>query len=665
MTGIRVALAGNPNVGKTTLFNALTGSRQHVGNWPGVTVEKKTGRINRSGHAIEVIDLPGTYSLTACSADEVVARDYILEERPDVVVQVVDATNLERNLYLTTQIAELGVPVVIALNMADAAEAGGCAIDRERLSALLAIPVVRTVGIRGEGLDDLLDAAVREAETPPHHEHTVGYRNDVEAMIASLVGVLEADKDLAERYPLRWLAARLLEGDENALAKVRESPVSPRVQALLSTIDPDECEAAMADRRYDVIAAVLPQVRTAGARGMNVSEMVDRVVTDRYLGIPIFLALMWGTFELTFAVAAPFVALIEAGLARLSAAVAGSIGPAWLASLVGDGIIGGVGSVLVFVPNIFILFLILSFLEDTGYLARAAFIMDRLMYAIGLPGKAFIPMLIGFGCNVPGIMAARTIEGERDRLITILVNPFISCSARLPVYILFAGAFFGAAAGVVVFLLYVLGIAAAIGSAKLFRHTILPGESSPFIMEMPPYRLPTAGTSLLHTWSRGVMYVRKAGTIILAGALVLWCLASFPFGVEYGSSASLAGALGHLLEPLVAPLGFDWKIAVALLFGFVAKEVVVGSLGVLYGAGEEGDALSTAFLADPGLSAATALALMVFVLLYTPCLATIATIRKETGSWKWAGFSVAYGLVLAWLLALIVGRIAPSFIGGA
>ncbi|MDD2788629.1 ferrous iron transporter B [Methanoculleus sp.] len=308
MTGIRVALAGNPNVGKTTLFNALTGSRQHVGNWPGVTVEKKTGRINRSGHAIEVIDLPGTYSLTACSADEVVARDYILEERPDVVVQVVDATNLERNLYLTTQIAELGVPVVIALNMADAAEAGGCAIDRERLSALLAIPVVRTVGIRGEGLDDLLDAAVREAETPPHHEHTVGYRNDVEAMIASLVGVLEADKDLAERYPLRWLAARLLEGDENALAKVRESPVSPRVQALLSTIDPDECEAAMADRRYDVIAAVLPQVRTAGARGMNVSEMVDRVVTDRYLGIPIFLALMWGTFELTFAVAAPFVA---------------------------------------------------------------------------------------------------------------------------------------------------------------------------------------------------------------------------------------------------------------------------------------------------------------------------------------------------------------------
>ncbi|NLB00523.1 MAG: ferrous iron transport protein B, partial [Methanomicrobiales archaeon] len=326
-------------------------------------------------------------------------------------------------------------------------------------------------------------------------------------------------------------------------------------------------------------------------------------------------------------------------------------------------VISGVGAVLTFLPNIFILFLILAFLEDSGYLARAAFIMDRPLYAIGLPGKAFIPMLIGFGCNVPAIMATRSIESEKDRLLTILVNPFMSCSARLPVYVLFAGAFFGARAGGVMFFLYVLGIVVAIVSAKLFRSTILPGDVSPFVMEMPPYRIPTAMTSLMHMWSRGSLYLRKAGTIILLGAVVVWALASFPYGVEYGSAESFAGMLGHLIEPLVAPLGFDWKVAVALVFGFFAKEVVVGSLGVLYGGGEE--TLTEALLVDPGLSAATALALMVFVLLYMPCVAALGVIKKETGSWKWAGFSVAYGLVVAWVLAFVVGHLAPFFIGGA
>jgi ferrous iron transport protein B len=662
MREIRVALTGNPNVGKTTLFNALTGSRQHVGNWPGVTVEKKTGRVGRNGREIEVVDLPGTYSLTAYSVDEVVARDYILDEKPDVVVQVVDATNLERNLYLTTQLAELKTPMVIALNMADMAEARGDSIDHRKLSAFLEIPVVRTVGTRGDGLGDLLDAAIREAETSPHHEHTVGYGKDVEAMIASLADALAADTDLAGRYPLRWLAVKLLEGDENILAKVRGGAASARVEGILSSVDADECEAMMADKRYEAIAAVLPQVRKAEPGSMSPSDMVDRVVTDRYLGIPIFLALMWGAFELTFTVAAPFMTAIDAAVARLAEFAAGSIEPAWLASLLGDGIIGGVGSVLIFLPNIFILFLILAILEDSGYLARAAFIMDRPLYALGLPGKAFIPMLVGFGCNVPAIMATRSIEGENDRLLTILANPFMSCSARLPVYILFAGAFFPAHAGSVVFFLYVLGIAVAIGSAKLFRSTILPGEVSPFVMEMPPYRIPTAATALLHMWSRGSMYIRKAGTIILAGVAIVWLLASFPFGVEYGSAESLAGMIGHALEPLVAPLGFDWKVAVALIFGFIAKEIVVGSLGTLYGTGEE--TLSEALLADPGLSAAAALALMVFVLLYTPCVAALGVIKKETGSWRWAGFSVAYSLAVAWLLAFVVGHVAGLFMGG-
>ena len=659
---VRIAFTGNPNVGKTTLFNALTGSRQHVGNWPGVTVEKKTGRINRNGYDIEIVDLRGTYSLTAYSADEIVARDFILEEKPDVVVQVVDATNLERNLYLTTQLAELGAPVVIALNMADAAEARGDAIDRERLSAFLEIPVVRTVGTRGDGIGDLLDAAIREVKTSPHHKHAVCYGAEVEAMIASLVDALAIDRALTARYPRRWLAVKLLEGDENVLARVREGPASIHVQNLLSSIDVDGYEASMADKRYEAIAAILPQVHRTDTRGATFSDMVDRVVTNRYLGIPIFLALMWGAFELTFTVATPFMTVIDTLVAWLAGFATGSIEPAWLGSLIGDGIVSGVGAVLIFLPNIFILFLILAILEDSGYLARAAFIMDRPLHALGLPGKAFIPMLIGFGCNVPAIMATRSIEGEKDRLIAILVNPFMSCSARLPVYVLFAGAFFEARAGGVIFFLYVLGIVVAVVSAKLFRSTILRGESSPFIMEMPPYRLPTATTSLRHMWSRGSLYLRKAGTVILFGAMIVWLLASLPYGVEYGSEGSLAGSIGHLVEPLVAPLGFDWKVAVALIFGFLAKEVVVGSLGVLYGTGEE--SLSGALFADPNLSAATALALMVFALLYMPCVATLGVIRKETGSWRWTGFAIAYGLAVAWLLAFAVGHLAPVFTGG-
>ena len=660
---IRIALIGNPNIGKTTIFNVLTGSRQHVGNWPGVTVEKKTGRLSRNGYEIEVVDLPGTYSLTAYSPDEIIARDFILEGNPDVVVQVVDATNMERNLYLTLQVAELGVPMVIALNLVDLARAQGDEIDHERLSASLGIPIVPTVGTSGEGVDELLDAAIRVAEGSPNHKLTVDYGSGVEVMIARLADALTTDTVLVDRYPLRWLAVKLLEGDENVRAKVCGGPANGRVEEILSSIDTDDCEARMADKRYEKIATILPGVRkTSTGQRVNLSDLVDSVVTDRYLGIPIFLALMWGAFELTFTVGAPFAAAIEAGTAHLAELAAGSVESTNLASLLGDGIIGGLGAVLVFLPNIFILFLVLAILEDSGYLARAAFVMDRPLYALGLPGKAFIPMLIGFGCNVPAIMAARSIENENDRLLTILANPFVSCSARLPVYILLAGTFFPEHAGSVVFFLYVLGIAVAIGSAKLFRSTILPGEVSPFVMEMPPYHLPTVKTTLICTWSRGSMYLRKAGTIIFGGVVIVWLLASFPPGVEYGSAGSLAGTIGHLMEPLVAPLGFDWKIAVALIFGFIAKEIVVGSLGTLYGTGEE--TLPAALLADPALSAATALALMVFALLYTPCAAALGVIRKETGSWKWTGFSVAYGLTVAWVLAFVVGHVA-AFVWGA
>jgi len=437
------------------------------------------------------------------------------------------------------------------------------------------------------------------------------------------------------------------------------------VETVLLTLDSLDYEATMADRRYEVISAILPQICVTCVKNLTASDLIDRVVTNRYLGIPIFLALMWGAFELTFAVAAPFTAAILAGMSALGAAVTAGIGTTWLASFIQDGIIGGVGTVLSFVPNIFILILILSILEDSGYLARAAFIMDRLMYSIGLPGKSFIPMLIGFGCNVPAIMATRTIDDKKDRLITILVNPFISYGARLPVYILFAGAFFPKNAGTVIFGLYILGIVVAILSAKLFRMTILPGKPAPFLMEMPPYRLPTVKTSLIHMWDRGSMYLRKASGVIFGVAIVVWGLASFPWGVEFGGPQSYAGLIGHLIQPLVQPLGFGWQIAVALLFGLVAKEVVIGSLGVLYGVGTSGGALSHALLSDPSLGPVTALTIMVFVLLYLPCMSSLAVIKKETGSWKWTGFCVVYGLTVAYIAAFIVAHVGAFIIGGA
>lgn len=663
---IRVGLVGNPNVGKTTLFNALTGARQHVGNWPGVTVEKKSGDLVHAGVAIEVIDLPGVYSLQAYSVDESITRDVLLDEPPDVVVQVVDATNLERNLYLTTQLAELGLHLVLAVTMADLAEAEGTCLDYRRFSEVFGLSAIRTVGSTGEGLTELLDEVVATAGTKPVQPNPIDYPPASEAAIAGLVELLEERPDGSRPYPpSRWTALRLLEGDEHVLDSLVGNPAGPAVRERLADTDTLVNEALFADLRYTAIADRLPLVHTACPRKSRPSDLVDRVVTDRFLGIPIFLALMWAAFELTFAVSAPLSSLVELVFGRLGELVRDTTQDPWLASLVGDGIIGGVGSVLVFVPSIFVLLLVLSVLEDSGYMARAAFIMDRLMQAIGLPGKSFIPMLLGFGCNVAGIMATRTIEDRKDRLVAILLNPFISCGARLPVFVLFAGVFFPAHAGTVVFCLYLLGIAVAIGSAILLRSTVLPGSSAPFIMEMPPYRFPGIRTALLHGWSRASVYLQKATGIILAGSLAVWFLASFPAGVEYGSEASLAGLVGHAIAPLVAPLGFDWRMAVALVSGFVAKEIVIGSLGVLYGAGDNTGAIAGALAADPSLSAPAALSLMVFVLLYTPCLATLATIRKETGSWGWTGFSVVHGLAVAWVLSFIVYRFGRLVAGGA
>ncbi len=654
----RIALSGNPNVGKTTVFNAITGARQHVGNWPGVTVEHMVGKKRFRGVDLEVVDLPGTYSLTAYSADEVVTRDFIIDERPDVVVQVVDASNMERNLYLTTQLMELGTRVVIALNMVDIADARGDTIDTGRMEEFLEIPVVKTVGSKGEGIDELLNVIIDEARLGPHHEHEIGYGEELEETIAHLVRIVARDRKIKDRYPLRWVAVKLLEGDENVLSKLKGSPVERQVRRFLKKVDQVEIEAVMADKRYEAINAVLPQVCTRCVIRMSPSDMIDRVLTNKYLGIPIFLALMWGAFELTFTVAAPFMSMIDIGLGHLASAIHANVAHEGLASLLADGILGGVGFVLIFMPNIFILFLLLAILEDSGYMSRAAFIMDRLMYKLGLHGKSFIPMLMGFGCNVPAIMATRSIEDRKDRLITILVNPFMACGARLPVFVLFAGAFFGRTAGAVIFSLYVLGIVVAIVTAKLLRTTVLKGRPAPFIMELPPYRLPTVRTSVLHMWDHGRMYLKKAGTIILLGAIIMWFLASYPAGVSYGSGSSYAGMIGRTVAPFFAPIGLDWRIAVALLFGFFAKEFVVGSLGVLYGVGDtDSGAITDALRSESGIEPVHAYGAMAFTLLYLPCLATVSVIRKETGSWRWTMFSVLYGVAIAWTIAFAIVRI--------
>jgi ferrous iron transport protein B len=646
---ISVALIGNPNVGKTSLFNVLTGSRQHVGNWPGVTIEKKTGSCYHQGYTIKVTDLPGTYSLAAHSPDEMVANDFIMNGHPDLVVQVIDSTNLERNLYLTTQLLDMNMKVILALNMADMADDRGDVLDLKKFSESWGIPAVRTSATQNKGIDDLMDAMVKTYNGDKAPGPVVDLGPEIEKKIAEMENILRSNHLNAPSF--RWLSLRFIEGVEKPASFVNSPEANKQIQAILDGLDKEEIEMTFVDRRYAAIADHLEMVYHKGAEKRSLSDSIDRVITNKYLGIPIFLALMWGIFQLTFVVASPFADAIDTGFASLADYVATNVQPDWLASLLGNGIISGVGFVLVFVPNIFIMFILLSLLEDSGYLARAAFIMDRVMSKIGLHGKSFIPMLLGLGCNVPAIMATRTIEDPKSRLITILSAPYISCSARLPVYILFAGIFFPGNAGTVVFCLYLLGIGVAIFSALLFRHTILKGKGAPFIMELPPYRAPTLKSTVIHMWEKGSMYIRKAGTYILMGAVVVWALASLPWGVEYGTEASYAGAIGHALTPLLAPLGFDWKIAVALLFGFMAKEIVVGALGVIYGAAE-GEGLEENI--GNSMTAPTALGLMSFVLIYTPCLATLGVIKKETGSWKWTAFSVVYSLIIAYVVAFVL-----------
>jgi len=656
MKELKVAIIGNPNVGKTTLFNALTGEKQHVGNWPGVTVEKIEGYGKVDGVRVHYIDLPGVYSLSAYSIDEKIARDFILTENPDVVVDIVDATNLERNLYLTLQLLELKANVVIALNFMDEVEKRRMDIDVKKLQEFLGIKVVPVVAREGKGIEELKRAILETARHGVIRKVEVGYGRDVERAILEIEGMLADERIKCRHCPFaklclgsdrerHWVSTRLLEGDDEA-NKVVDREIALRAMELRRELEKKygDMAAYFAKKRYELIGSIVRQCLKMEEMEETFSDRMDRVLLDKYLGIPIFFVIMWLAFKLTFDVAAPFTLLIEKLFDELGKWVAGSIPNETMASLIGEGIIGGVGSVLVFVPNIFLLFFILALLEDSGYMARAAFVMDRVMYRIGLHGKAFIPMLLGFGCNVPAIMATRTMEDERDRLLAIMINPLMSCSARLPVYVLFAGIFFAGKEAGVIMSMYLLGILLAVMMALLLRKFLFQGKPSPFIMEMPPYRLPTLRNIVSTTWNRGKMFIKKAGTIILLGVIIIWFLANFPDG---GIEESFLAMIGKAMQPLFAPLGWSWRAVVALLAGVVGKEIVVGSLGALYGGN-----LSSALAAD--FTRVEAFAYMAFVLIYVPCIATIAAIWQETRSIKWPLFTITYEILLAYGVALAI-----------
>jgi ferrous iron transport protein B len=698
---ITIALAGNPNSGKTTIFNNITGTRQKVGNWPGVTVEKKEGSVSKFGHDLKIIDLPGTYSLTPFSIEEIVARDFVLEESPDVVIDIIDASNLERSLYLATQLRELDCKVLFALNMADLATSRGTKIDADKLSELLDVPVVFTIGNKNTGIDSLLKAAIKLAESKSKisQKRKVKYSNDIENSISKLQSFIEERIEQNLPYNIRWTAIKLLENDKIVSEHVRQKTgnksleifreVETHRKHLLDRFD-DDPEIVMTDERYGFIAGIIKEVVTKSTkRRIDTSRNVDLVLTNRFVGFPIFILFIWIMFQTTFAVGSYPMEWLDSGVNWLSTILETSLPDSLFKELLLNGIIAGVGSVIIFLPNILILFLFIAIFEDTGYMARAAFLMDKIMHLIGLHGKSFIPMLMGFGCSVPAIMATRTLESNKDRILTILITPFMSCSAKLPIYILLAGTFFSARAGTVIFSIYITGIILSIITGRLFRSTLFKGADAPFVMELPPYRVPMIKSLIIHMWDRSKMFLKKMGGIILVGSVIVWMLTAFPRNINYSmdyneeinkinasftekqkkaaitklklaekaekAENSFMGRIGKTIAPVFAPIGIDWRGSVALLTGFVAKEIVVSTFGILYATEEtdEPDALKNALLSSE-MTSLSALSLMIFVLLYLPCVATIATIRRETGSLKWTLFSIVYNTSIAWAAAFCV-----------
>ena len=709
---ITVALVGNPNSGKTSLFNAISGGHEHVGNYSGVTVGAKIGSCVYRGYRFEVTDLPGTYALSAYTPEERYVRHHLAASIPDVVINSVVASNLERNLYLTTELIDINPRMVVALNMYDELQASGATLDYENLGRMLGVPMVPVEARNHRGIDTLLDTVIDVYENRDErvrHIH-INMGPVIEEGLRRLNSDMSDHRDeLPKAFPPRYYAMKMLEGDAEAEKSLREcrsypewAEIRDREARRITEALGEDVETAFANQKYGFIQGALKETFTPGRREeVTTTAMIDTFVTHKLWGFPIFFALMWFMFWCTFSLGAYPQDWIDALVGWIGGGVDALLPAGPLRDLLVDGIIGGVGAVIVFLPNIMILYLFISFMEDSGYLARAAFIMDRVMHRIGLHGKSFIPLIMGFGCNVPAIMASRTIESRSSRLITILITPFMSCSARIPIYLLLTGTFFAANAGSVMLGLYVLGIVLAVVTARLMRRFLFPVDETPFVMELPPYRLPTWKTTLTHMWDKCAQYLKKMGGMILIASVIVWFLSYYPrtdatAGTETHYANSYLGRLGKGCEPVFSPLGFNWKASVALLSGLPAKEIVVSTLGVLYSEGavttpaegeiiggadgtteivvaesaakeptesagdEETASLSQRLLASGDFSTASALAFLVFILLYVPCIATVVAIGSEAG-WKWAAASVVYNTAMAWLVAWIVYRIILLF----
>ena len=662
MTELIVGLAGNPNVGKTTVFNQLTGMRQHVGNWPGKTVERAEGHFKHGGYDYDVVDLSGNYALSAHSMEEIVSRDFIVDDDSDVIINVVDAANLERNLYLTVQMMELGANLVMALNMNDFAKKKDHIIDIKLMSELLGFPVVEINAKTKDGFDDLLKTVEKASSNPVDSSEKLSYGNDIKGHLMDLQKLIEQDKSLLD-VPSVWTAIKLLEKDAIVIDKVKGSSKgsqimaeSDRVSAHLWDVYKEGPEEVIANARYAFIDGLMTEaVKRPAVEKETTTDRIDKIVTNRLLAPFIFLIIMWVMFQLTFTVGAPFQDMIDEAFGALGEMVAGYIANEYLASFICDGIIGGVGGVLTFLPIIILMFLFLSILEDCGYLARAAFTLDKLMHKIvGLHGKAFIPMILGFGCGVPAIMATRTMENEGDRMLAMMLVPFMSCTARLPIYAIFIAAFFTKDQGLVLLSIYVLGIVVALIVAAILKRTMFKGLSTPFVMELPTYKVPSIKGVLLHTWEKVKGFLRKAGTIILVCSVVLWILQNiFPWGGT-DPQMSLLGMIGTVIAPIFAPLGFGtWQAAVAIIAGLAAKEVVVATFGTLAGMEEDDEEGITALVHDT-FTPLSAFSFMAFTLLYTPCFAAIGAIKQETNSYKWALTMCAITLVTAYIVSFLI-----------